>query len=402
MKKKIIYIIISIVTIIILFFGVKYLFITRIDIDDIKIEINSKYDFNSLKGKIRNKDIDLSNDSNIDYSKLGEYEVTLESHEKYAINTKKKVKVYVVDDEKPIITLKDNDIVIDYKEEYMEPGYTAKDNYDGDITDKVIIENNIDNTKLGDYEVTYKVKDSSNNETILETTINVQKKNTKGIPVMMYHWFYDDTKGEDITKKPNNHNYISKTNFEKQIKYLVDNNYYFVTWDELNDYIDKKIDLPEKSIILTDDDGVKSFYEIAYPITLKYNVPITSFVITNKVVWKNYLNKDYLDMQSHTDSMHVRSCTKGKWDGKAMCESYKNIYNDLMTTKDKLKDNPTIFAYPFGHYSDDFIKALKDSGFKMAFTINSGRVKKGANKYKLPRVRVSRGTTLNQFANSIK
>lgn len=402
MKKKIIYIIISIVTIIILFFGVKYLFITRIDIDDIKIEINSKYDFNSLKGKIRNKDIDLSNDSNIDYSKLGEYEVTLESHEKYAINTKKKVKVYVVDDEKPIITLKDNDIVIDYKEDYMEPGYTAKDNYDGDITDKVTTIGSVNTKKVGLYKVTYKVSDSSNNETILETTINVQKKNTKGIPVMMYHWFYDDTKGEDITKKPNNHNYISKTNFEKQIKYLVDNNYYFVTWDELNDYIDKKIDLPEKSIILTDDDGVKSFYEIAYPITLKYNVPITSFVITNKVVWKNYLNKDYLDMQSHTDSMHVRSCTKGKWDGKAMCESYKNIYNDLMTTKDKLKDNPTIFAYPFGHYSDDFIKALKDSGFKMAFTINSGRVKKGANKYKLPRVRVSRGTTLNQFASSIK
>ena len=168
MKKKIIYIIISIVTIIILFFGVRYLFIAMIDIDDIKIEINSKYDFNSLKGKIRNKDIDLSNDSNIDYSKLGEYEVTLESHEKYAINTKKKVKVYVVDDEKPIITLKDNDIVIDYKEKYTEPGYTAKDNYDGDITDKVIIENNIDNTKLGDYEVTYKVKDSSNNETIIK------------------------------------------------------------------------------------------------------------------------------------------------------------------------------------------------------------------------------------------
>lgn len=402
MKKKIIYIIISIVTIIILIFGVRYLFITRIDIDDIKIEINSKYDFNSLKGKIRNKDIDLSNDSNIDYSKLGEYEVTLESHEKYAINTKKKIKVYVVDDEKPVITLKDNDIVIDYKEEYTEPGYTANDNYDGDITDKVTIDGNVDTKKVGLYKVTYKVSDSSNNETVLETTINVQKKNTKGIPVMMYHWFYDDTKGEDITKKPNNHNYISKTNFEKQIKYLVDNNYYFVTWDELNDYIDKKIDLPEKSIILTDDDGVKSFYEIAYPITLKYNVPITSFVITNKVVWKNYLNKDYLDMQSHTDSLHVRSCTKGKWDGKAMCESYKNIYNDLMTTKDKLKDNPTIFAYPFGHYSDDFIKALKDSGFKMAFTINSGRVKKGANKYKLPRVRVSRGTTLSQFVSSIK
>ena len=224
----------------------------------------------------------------------------------------------------------------------------------------------------------------------------------KILKVFLYHWFYDDTKGEDVSKKPNNHNYISKTNFEKQIKYLVDNNYYFATWEELNDYIDKKIDLPEKSIILTDDDGRVSFYEIAYPITLKYKVPITSFVITNKEPWKKYMNKDYLLMESHTDSLHVRSCTKSKWDGKAMCETYKSIYNDLVTSKNKLNNNTTVFAYPFGHYSDDFIKALKDSGFKMAFTINSGKVKKGANKYKLPRVRVSKGTTLNQFINSIK
>ena len=114
------------------------------------------------------------------------------------------------------------------------------------------------------------------------------------------------------------------------------------------------------------------------------------------------MNKDYLLMESHTDSLHVRSCTKSKWDGKAMCETYKSIYNDLVTSKNKLNNNTTVFAYPFGHYSDDFIKALKDSGFKMAFTINSGKVKKGANKYKLPRVRVSKGTTLNQFINSIK
>ena len=61
MKNKIIYIFISIITIVILTSGIKYLFITRINIDDITIEINSNYDFNSKKGKLRNKDIELTN-----------------------------------------------------------------------------------------------------------------------------------------------------------------------------------------------------------------------------------------------------------------------------------------------------------------------------------------------------
>ena len=85
-----------------------------------------------------------------------------------------------------------------------------------------------------------------------------------------------------------------------------------------------------------------------------------------------------------------------------MCKTYKEIYDDLEVSKEKLQDNPKIFAYPFGHYSDDFIKALKDSKFELAFTINSGRVKKRANKYKLPRVRISRSTTIKQYKNYLK
>ncbi len=337
--------------------------------------------------------------STINNKELGEYEVDykVSDSNKNEIEVKRIIKV--VDDVKPVIKIKskENDYLILGKKIKLND-YTAKDNYDGDITNKVKINGKVNNKKQGVYKIKYSVKDSSDNETILEKIINVQEKNTLGIPVLMYHWFYDDTKGE----KPGNvntHNYISKTELTKQVKYLKENNYYFPSWKELIDYIDGKIDLPKKSVIVTDDDCVNSFFKVALPVFQKYEVPVTSFCITNKNNWKKYTQEKYLDFESHTNAMHERRCKN--WTGAYMCSSYKEIYDDLILSIKKVK-NKYAFAYPFGHHSESSIKALKDSGIKLAFTINSGRVRKGNNKYLLPRVRISKGTTINQFKNLVR
>ena len=47
------------------------------------------------------------------------------------------------------------------------------------------------------------------------------------------------------------------------------------------------------------------------------------------------------------------------------------------------------------------VKALKETGYKLAFTTEAGRVKVGANKYALPRVRISKTTTLSQFKKMV-
>ena len=49
--------------------------------------------------------------------------------------------------------------------EFEDPGYTATDDYDGDITSKVVISGNVDSTKVGTYELTYTVQDSAGNVT---------------------------------------------------------------------------------------------------------------------------------------------------------------------------------------------------------------------------------------------
>lgn len=364
---------------------------------EIEISVNEKYNDPGVeiihnKKKVNN----YTTINNVDTSKIGTYEVI------YKIKkVEKKRKVTVVDKENPIITfndklkkyhIKNTDInLLDY--------VTASDNYDGDITNKIQIETDLDTKKEGIYKVVYKVSDSSNNTSTIETTINVQDKETDGIPVLMYHWFYDDTKGEKAGTK-NSHNYISKTTFEKQIKYLKDNNYYFPTWNELENYIDGKIELPKKSVILTDDDCVKSFFTVALPILNKYEIPMTSFCISNKSTYQNYLKEEYIDFQSHTDSLHQRIC-KTAWDGAVMCKPYNTIYEDIKLSIEKFGKKDS-FAYPFGHYNDNTIKALKANGIRLAFTINEGNVKRKNNKYKLPRVRIASWTTMDTYKKLVK
>ena len=56
---------------------------------------------------------------------------------------------------------------------YAEPGYSAKDNLDGDITEKVEVSGDIDFEKSGTYYVQYKVTDSSGNTAKLTRKIVV-------------------------------------------------------------------------------------------------------------------------------------------------------------------------------------------------------------------------------------
>lgn len=66
--------------------------------------------------------------------------------------------VEVVDTQAPVITLFSNTAVYTRQgQDYREEGYIAVDNYDGDITDRVVV-------TMGDGIVTYTVTDSSGNE----------------------------------------------------------------------------------------------------------------------------------------------------------------------------------------------------------------------------------------------
>lgn len=214
-----------------------------------------------------------------------------------------------------------------------------------------------------------------------------------GLPVLMYHFFYDKSKETD-----KDGNWIEISNFEEQMKYLAENDFYFPTWEQVENYIDGKQELPEKSVVITVDDGDPSFFELAVPIIQKYKIPTTSFVITYWYGNRANDKQDYVSYQSHSYDMH-KAGSNGK--GVMLSWDYDKIKDDILLSRDVL-GGANIFCYPFGQYNDLDIKVLKENGYRLAFTTKGGKVKKGSSKYELPRVRISGNTGIEEFKKKVE
>lgn len=80
---------------------------------------------------------------------------------------------------KPVINLNGNKtITLSVGEEYVEKGYTATDNCNDDLTNKVKVTNNININTAGVYNVTYTVEDDNHNTTSVKRTVKVIRKPT--------------------------------------------------------------------------------------------------------------------------------------------------------------------------------------------------------------------------------
>ena len=141
-------------------------------VDEVETHFNTEYSDESYKYSGKNK---VSQINDVDVTKIGEqyviYKLDNKLYNRYLIRT-----VVVKDTDKPIIKLKGgSNLNLYVGTDYKDLGYTATDNYDGDITAKVIVEGSVDTNTPGKYEIIYKVSDSSGNDTTTKRIINVIK-----------------------------------------------------------------------------------------------------------------------------------------------------------------------------------------------------------------------------------
>ena len=266
----------------------------------------------------------------VDTSKLGEYTIS------YTISSsfhQKQIerKVKVIDKTPPLISVKEETILTCPNNHDFKITYQATDNYDQDITDKVI-------TKIEDNQYILEVSDSSGNFTTLTLPIIYEDKEKPKITLKGDKTIYL-LKGEEYqelgyTATDNCLGNItdqvkvtSNVNINKSGKYTIS---YTVSDDLKNTtkvtrtvYVyEKNPDIPigDKVIYLTFDDGPSAYTNKLLDILKKYNVKATFFVTGNgsdAVIKRAY-------EEGHSIGLHTYSHNYNK-----VYQSVDAYFNDL-------------------------------------------------------------------------
>ena len=197
-----------------------------------------------------------------------------------------------------------------------------------------------------------------------------------GLVTLMYHRFEEN-------KYPSTN--IRINDFKEHINVIEKNNIKFIN----PKYFEKEIkeNKLQPKILLTIDDGFLSFYENAWPILKNKKIPFILFISTREVGAFNYMTwsqikeiskEDFVEIGNHSHTHEYLAD-----------ESYELITKDIAKSisifEENLGKNSKFFSYPFGEYSNNFKKIIKNFGFKYAFGQHSGVLDETKDFYELPR-----------------
>ena len=142
-----------------------------------------------------------------------------------------------------------------------------------------------------------------------------------------------------------------------------------------------------RKILFTVDDGLLSFYDNAWPILKEKEIPFILFINTREVGSFNYMNWDQIRELYNDKNVEIGNHSHSH---EYLVEENANVIkNDIIKSinifEKKLGKNSKFFSYPFGEYSIEFKKIIKDLGFKYAFGQQSGVIDETKDLWELPR-----------------
>lgn len=207
----------------------------------------------------------------------------------------------------------------------------------------------------------------------------------------------------DIVSTGNGYSYqrVEIDKFEQQMKYLKDEGYTSLLFEDLEN------PLPDKAVLVTFDDGFRSVYLNAVPIMQKYGIKGNVFLPTKYIEenHEHFMTWDMLNELCTDGNFSVAAHTHHHVDIRSL--SKEDMRNEILEGNRLIQQNLKIstksFCMPYGKYDSRSIKLLKDScPYAYIYACYYGHIsEKHLTDRLLPRIGISNDDTMDIFKKKL-
>ncbi len=292
----------------------------------------------------------------------------------------------------------------------------------------------------GDQTISLRVKDcrgawSEPYELVISIT-GPEYQGANKIAVLMYHYLAPAADCAEGGRHYGNGGVLSVEKFREQMKWIHDNGYNAIFISDLMTYLKEGELPPEKSVVITFDDGYENNYTEGFPILQEYGVKanlspvmISSVRKSDDPDWddsrqprltfdemEEMMDSGLLEVGSHSYDGHGTLASENgvgyffvnkKYNQtqdstETESEYLTRINDDLILSRQVLRERLGIegavhFVYPYGRYTSALQQDVENLGFTCAFAIKNRYVTTSDDFYALPRISVSQGIVMEDF-----
>lgn len=227
----------------------------------------------------------------------------------------------------------------------------------------------------------------------------------EAVPVLMYHHL--------VTEAPRADSELHVDCFRRQMDYLHEQGFVTLSLEQFRQHHAAGW-FPERSLLITFDDGYRSFLEHAYPVLRGYGFSSVMFPVValrpglqRVIVWADHLSfheirrmsndGGLLEVGSHSYDLHhetedgIAAILRQPHESEA--ERRSRVYDDLLTSRlilDHQVDTDVVaLAWPYGVYDPVSVDIATELGFSLLFTTDEGYVTRDTPLTAIPRFNVA-------------
>ncbi|MDB4349456.1 polysaccharide deacetylase family protein [Omnitrophica bacterium] len=204
---------------------------------------------------------------------------------------------------------------------------------------------------------------------------------------------------------------LDKEMFYSQMKSLKEDGCNIWTLKEAIACVKEKKSMPQKTTVITFDDGYKDNIINAAPIMEEFGFRAIFFVTVDYIGkaktsaqrdWQHWECMDESDLvelkkRGHDIGSHsLNHVDLTKLDSASKTEEIGRSKKEIGSLLDK---EVNFFSYPYGHFDEEIVKIVRDSGYEAACTTVVNGNDAASDIYRLKRTEIVNSDTLGDFKN---